>query len=119
MMMHSSIILLTILLAVPLDFCIASSVVKQNVTYVLDRKNPNRLPICTLKPEFKSGAPCENFVESRTITIKPKQLFQISCAGFGLYELDNQLGTLPCFLREEYVDDRCTSKFFGRNDPTP
>ena len=119
MMMHSTISLLTILLAASLDFCIASSVVKQDVTYVQDRKNPNRLPICALKPEFKSGAPCENFVESTTITINPKQLFQISCAGFGLYELDNQLGDLPCFIREEYVDERCISKSLStETDPT-
>lgn len=75
-----------------------------NLTYVLDRNNPNSLPICTIKPGLKS-APCDT--GSEIISIKPGQIFQIACVGFGLY----QLGTFPCALSREYIDDRCASKF--------
>ena len=86
----------------------SSALLVANITYVLDRSNPNSLPICTIKPGLES-APCDT--RSTIISIKPKQLFQIACVGFGLY----QLGSFPCALSREYIDDRCASEL--RNPP--
>lgn len=81
-----------------------SALLKANLTFVLDKNNPNSLPICTIKSGLES-VPCDD--GSTIISLKQKQLFQIACGGFGLF----QLGTFPCALSREQIDERCASKF--------